>query len=313
MALLLKRPRFLLMLTLLALVIASAVQFAVSALRVEAAPVAAVAPAATRLAIVTAAASLPPGHMLRPADLSELAWPQDEPPPGAIVAGSAAAQALAGSVTRRALAAGELLYPAAVIRPGERGFLSALVAPGNRAIAIAVDATTSAGGLIWPGDRVDVILTQELRDDAVPLGQRVLAETILSNVRILSADQRLMPAGQGSGGLASLAGVGADPAKPGVPATVTLEVTPIEAERVTVAATLGRLHLTLRGVAAAAAESPAPAMWAGSVSPALAGVRRQPAAALSAPVQAPPPPSPASAPARAEAVRIYRGSSGDVK
>lgn len=302
----LKRPRFLLMLTLLALLIAGAVQLLLSALRVEAAPVQAET-AAHAVAIITAAASLPPGHMIRPGDLAELSWPQGEPPPGAIVAGTAPAQALAGSVTRRSLAAGELFNAAAVIRPGERGFLSALVAPGNRAIAIAVDATTSAGGLIWPGDRVDVILTQELRDDAVPLGQRVLAETILSDVRILSADQRLAPAGQDAGGTAGILG---DASKPGVPATITLEVTPIEAERVTVAGTLGRLHLTLRGIAAPVAELPVPAMWAGSVSPGLAGMRRRPAAGLSA---APVAPAAAPAFAASEPVRIYRGSNGGVK
>jgi pilus assembly protein CpaB len=307
MAQLFKRPRFLLMITLLASLIAGAVQFALSARSVEAAPVKqAAAPA---LAIVTAAANLPPGHMIRPGDLAELVWPQGEPPPGAIVSGSPQAQELAGSVTRRALEAGELFHAAAVIRPGERGFLSALVAPGNRAIAIAVDATTSAGGLIWPGDRVDVILTQELRDDAVPLAQRVLSETILSNVRILSADQRLTPAGQAAPGPADVA---SDPAKPGVPATVTLEVTPVEAERVTVAGTLGRLHLTLRGVTAATAEAPVPAMWAGGVSPSLAGVRPRQVQALSAaPVAAAA--APALAVTKPDSVRIYRGSNGDVK
>lgn len=302
MAQLLKWPRFLAVITLLAVLIAGTVQLVMAARRVEAAPVQqAVAPAQ---AIVTVAASLPPGHMIRPADLAELAWPQRDPPPGAIVAGSAEAQQLAGSVTRRALAAGELVHAAAVIRPGERGFLSALVAPGNRAIAIAVDATTSAGGLIWPGDRVDVILTQELRDDAVPLAQRVLSETILSNVRILSADQRLAPAAEAAPGPVDIAG---DPAKPGVPATVTLEVTPIEAERVTVAGTLGRLHLTLRGVAAATNEAPVLAMWAGGVSPALAGVRQRPVPALSA---APVAVAAAPAATRGDSVRIYRGSNG---
>jgi pilus assembly protein CpaB len=305
MAQLLKRPRFLLIITLLAVLIAGAAQFALSARSVEVVPVQHAATPA--MAIVTVAANLPPGHMIRPGDLAELAWPQGDPPPGAIVSGSPQAQGLAGSVTRRALEAGELFHAAAVIRPGERGFLSALVAPGNRAIAIAVDATTSAGGLIWPGDRVDVILTQELRDDAVPLAQRVLSETILSNVRILSADQRLTPAGQVT---ASPTDVATDPSKPGVPATVTLEVTPVEAERVTVAGTLGRLHLTLRGVSAAGAEMPVPAMWAGGVSPSLAGVRRQPAQQLSA---APATPAPTLATAPTNFVRIYRGSAGDAK
>lgn len=306
MAALLKRPRFLAVLLVLALLLAGVIQFAASARRVEAAPVAAQTPLAA-LAVITAATDLPPGHIIRAGDLAELVWPQAEPPPGAIIAGSAAARAVVGAVSRRALATGELLQPAAVIRPGEHGFLAALVAPGNRAIAIAVDATSSASGLIWPGDRVDVILTQELRDDAVPLAQRVLAETILADVRVLSADQRLATASgsDSSSGAGVLAG---DAAKPGVPATVTLEVTPAQAERVTVAATLGRLHLTLRGVESEAA-APVAAMWAGTVSPGLTNIRRTPPASLSAA-----PVSPAGQPvARAGiggsvGVRIYRGS-----
>ena len=305
MAVLFKRPRFLAVLLLLALLIAGLIQVALSARRAEAAPAASLAAPVPALALITVAASLPPGHIIRAADLAELAWPQTSPPPAAIVAGSADAQALLGGVTRRALAAGELLQPAAVIRPGERGFLSALVMPGNRAIAIAVDATSSASGLIWPGDRVDVILTQELRDDAVPLAQRVLAETILADVRILSADQRLAPAGDSSG-QSILSG---DAAKPGIPATVTLEVTPGQAERVTVAATLGRLHLTLRGVAAEtageASAAPVAVMWAGMVSPGLNGVRRAPTASLSAAPVAPASPGVARV---AAGVRIYRGS-----
>jgi pilus assembly protein CpaB len=126
----------------------------------------------------------------------------------------------------------------------------------------------------------------------------------LSNVRILSADQRLTPASQVT---ASPTDVATDPSKPGVPATVTLEVTPVEAERVTVAGTLGRLHLTLRGVTAAGAETSVPAMWAGGVSPSLARVRRQPTQQLSA---APAAPAPAPATVPADFVRIYRGSAG---
>lgn len=300
MAALLKRPRFLMVLMLLALLIAGLIQLVLSARRAEAAPVIRAAPAPV-LAIVSIATNLPPGHIIRAGDLAELAWPQPDPPPGTIIAGSADARALVGAVSRRALATGELLQRAAVIRPGDRGFLSALVAPGNRAIAIAVDATSSASGLIWPGDRVDVILTQELRDDAVPLAQRVLAETILADVRILSADQRLATAGDSS----SAAALAGDAAKPGVPATVTLEVSPVQAERVTVAATLGRLHLTLRGVVADADAAPIAVMWAGTVSPGLTGIRRAPSASLSAA-----PVSPVAPPVTraATGVRIYRGS-----
>jgi pilus assembly protein CpaB len=255
-------------------------------------------------AVIAVKDGLPPGHMLRPEDLSEIRWPDGRTPSGAVLAGSAEARALSGAVTRRAFAAGELVMAGSVIRPGERGFLAALVTPGNRAIAVSVDATTAAGGLIWPGDRVDVILTQEIREDGVPLAQQVVSETILSDARILSTDQKLESAG------ATPQGVEGKIEPRRVPTTVTLEVTPAQAERITVAATLGRLHLTLRGVASAnTAEDGAAGTWAGSVSPALSTVRPRPSQSLSAaPVAPAPGPTPLGE-ARA-GVRVFRGSQG---
>jgi pilus assembly protein CpaB len=300
----LKRPRALLTLMLLSVLLAGLAQWALSARRVDAAPAAAPPPKAAP-ALVAVAGQLPPGYLIQPGDLTELAWPAETRPTGAIPAGSAEARALVGSVTRRAFSDGELVLPSAVLRPGDRGFLASVILPGHRAIAIAVEAATAAGGLIWPGDRVDVILTQELRDDSVPLGQRVLSETILTDARILSTDQTLAPASQAP------AATETTPARPVIPATVTLEVTPAEAERVTVGGTLGKLHLTLRAVAAETGTPPPPATWASSVSPGLASVRVQPPAARSAAPLAPAPPSPVRA--NAEAVRIYRGSAEGVK
>lgn len=305
---LLKRPRALMILMLLAVLLAGIVQWAVSARRVDATPVAQAAPPPAP-ALVAVARALPPGHLILNADLTELAWPAKDLPAGAIVANSVPARALVGSVTRRALADGELVLATAVLRPGDRGFLASVISPGHRAIAIAVEAATAAGGLIWPGDRVDLILTHEIRDDSVPLGQRVFSQTILSDARILSTDQTLAPAAQVP---AETPATATASARPAVPATVTLEVTPAEAERVTVAGTLGTLQLTLRAVANEAGNAARPAAtWASSVSPGLAAVRMVPASARSA-APAPPAQQPSKT-AASNGVRIYRGSNEVVK
>lgn len=305
MATTLKNPRILLLLMLAAVIIAGAAQWALSATRAPAPAAAPVAAAAPATSLVIMARALPPGHMIQPADLSDLPWTASPPPAGAVLSGSAQARDLVGAVTRRNFVAGELLLPAAVIRPGERGFLAAVIGPGHRAVAIAVEAATAAGGLIWPGDHVDVVLTQEIRDDSVPLGQRVLSETILTDVRILSTDQLLDSAAQTPSGPEAVA------APRAVPATVTLEVTPAEAERLTVGATLGKLQLALRAVDGEHADaSPETGTWAATVSPGLQTVRRKPPQPLSAP------PAPVAAPreaARSEAVHIYRGSEGVAK
>ena len=69
-----------------------------------------------------------------------------------------------------------------VMRPGDHGFLAAVLLPGMRAVTVGVDAITGTAGLIWPGDRVDLILTQRSWNAACRSGHRVAAETVLTDV-----------------------------------------------------------------------------------------------------------------------------------
>jgi pilus assembly protein CpaB len=118
---------------------------------------------------------------------------------------------------------------------------------------------------LYPGDRVDVILTQKFNDTA-QLTRRSVSETVVENLRVLVIDalDAKMGAGNSFG------------------RTVTLEVMPDQAEKINVAAELGKLSLTLRsvsgadGVATASTTGPGKATgikptWAGDVSPALGG------------------------------------------
>lgn len=258
-----------------------------------------VAQKAQARAVMAFAGALPPGHIIGTEDLKRVPWPADPIPPAAILDGTPEAERLSGSVTRRAFAAGEFVVRDATVAPGERGFLAAIVSPGYRAFGVRVDAESGASGLIWPGDRVDIILTQEIRQDGVPITQSVVGETVISDVRVLSADQRLENAKPTSGG--DLADRGADSAPPRVPATVTVEVLPRDAERLAVAATLGRLHLVLRSVASGNEVSAGPPTFAGAVSRGLVQVRtetRQLSGPSTAPAVALPP----------RTVRVYRGS-----
>jgi pilus assembly protein CpaB len=134
-----------------------------------------------------------------------------------------------------------------------------------------VDAITGSAGLIWPGDHVDVLLTIELSDTNRPVGQRVAAETVLADVRVIAIDQQLVQ--------------GAAPGTTDVKAaaTVTLEVTARQSERISVATRLGRLSLVVRAARPSEAEhdehqgdvmprltpQEPTTTWAGDVSPAL--------------------------------------------
>lgn len=147
-----------------------------------------------------------------------------------------------------------------LIRPRDRGFLASVLRPGWRAISVGVDVVTGTAGLIWPGDHVDLILTQELAAGDAPLARRVIGETVLSDVRVIAVDQQFTQGTAGEGAPSRIA------------RTVTLEVLPEQAERVVVAGRLGRIALSVRSAEMfqLEASSPQRALFGADVSHALA-------------------------------------------
>jgi pilus assembly protein CpaB len=172
------------------------------------------------------------------------------------------------------LAAGEPLNVSELVRPSERQFLAAALKPGTRAVSIAVDAPQSAAGLILPGDQVDVILTQSFADTGTDPALRTVAETVLHDVRVIAIDQNLTTT-RSAGASRTLI-----PAESRVPKTVTFEVTEKQAERLIVAAQLGRLQLSVRPLETSPATTDADKReagptWASDVSPALNELNRR--------------------------------------
>src|SRR5262249_17537927 len=117
-----------------------------------------------------------------------------------------------------------------VLRPRDRGFLATVLAPGKRAISINVDASSGVSGLIWPGDYVDVVLTQ-VGDKEEDLAYRTLSETVLHNVRIIAIDQEIAQGGAANN--ASGGKVWAAPSGQAHPPshTVSLELAPADARK----------------------------------------------------------------------------------
>jgi pilus assembly protein CpaB len=141
---------------------------------------------------------------------------------------------LLGTVVRNEITAGQPLTHGSLIKPGERGFLAAALGPGMRAISVSVSATSGVGGFVFPGDRVDVMLTQQVDGEGAPLK---VTETILRNMRVLAVDKRtyaISPQGKPIFGKSRL---------------VTFEATPKIAEKIQVAQTIGSLSLSLRSIA----------------------------------------------------------------
>jgi pilus assembly protein CpaB len=207
-----------------------------------------------------------------------------------------------GAVLRREVPASEPILQSAIAKPGERDFLQVVLTPGERAIAIPVATGGASTGLLSPGDRVDVILTQNFKGDNTanaPLTRRSVSETVVENLRVLAIDE---PDKLTAPGRSTAAPV--NPAAGNFGRTVTLEVTAEQAEEINVAIELGKLSLTLRSAldnrphVAAAPPPAAPSFvkaaalpvdghikptWAGDVSPALKGAAQEKPVAIPAP------------------------------
>lgn len=244
-------------------------------LTVEAVPVA----PPVQVAVLVAARTLRPGALLKAEDVTTALVTQSTAPEGARIDTPAARAELLGAMLRHTVLTNEVLLPIHVMRAGDRGFLAAVLGPGLRAATVGVNSVTGTAGLIWPGDHVDLILTQTLDDPAAPAGRRIAGETVLHNVRVIAIDQELMQGATAAAGSST-----------GQTRTVTLEVSPDNAERVAVATRLG--HLSLSVISADPSEVPrtpevasavaarAPITWGGDVSPALqAGRKADPSSA----------------------------------
>jgi pilus assembly protein CpaB len=191
------------------------------------------APAPLTVGYFVAARPLPRGTLAREEDFAVRSVPSESVPTGAILDAPDARIGLRGSLIRKFLDTGSPVTSQDVLRPRDRGFLASVLAPDSRAISIKVDAESGVSGLIWPGDYVDVVLTQ-LVDKADP-ANGALSETVLHNVRIVAIDQEIV-----QGGSANNATAGK------VAKTVSLEVAPEQVKKITVAGELGKLSLAVR-------------------------------------------------------------------
>lgn len=179
------------------------------------------------------------GALLAETDIRTDSMDIDKVPGNALPAAAQHDGGLLGAMVRTPLVEGAVLRVNDVLPQGKRGFLSAALSPGMRAISIAVDAVTGTAGLIAPDDRVDMLLTQGSIGDQ-PNKPMIVSETVLANLRVIAVDQRFVAIVDSKDG-------------PGIARTVTVEVSPDQALRVAVAQQLGRLTLAVRPV-----EPPAP-------------------------------------------------------
>ena len=115
-------------------------------------PQAATAAAAVpvKMTVLVAARAVRAGSLLKPEDLAAKEVTQEAAGSDSNPDNADVRRSLAGAMVRRGLAKDEVLQSADVMRPGDHGFLAAVLQPGMRAVTVGVDAITGSAGLIWP-------------------------------------------------------------------------------------------------------------------------------------------------------------------
>lgn len=178
--------------------------------------------------IVVAAKDIPPGtnfndEAIKKGLIKTTPWPKNSIPAGAF----SSPQQVVGKVNRVKILANEPILESRLA--GEGAGLTVRLEPGKRALAFPVNEIVGVSGFIVPDDRVDIILT------TTPLGEgqdAKVSKVVMQNMRVLSVAQSTE---QKDG-------------KPQLARSITLEVTPEEAEKLSLASQEGQLVLALRGL-----------------------------------------------------------------
>ena len=207
--------------------------------------------------VVVAASQLHFGNKIRREHLRVVDWPAAAVPEGSFksiddilgkkeAAKNEAGEAAAGGkaendkeiearVVLRTIEVNEPILKGKITGFGGRASLSTLIAPGMRATTIRVNDITGVAGFVLPGDRVDILLTRDPTasgENRRRAGKNLQTDVFLQNMKVLAIAQD----------------ANEDRNKPVVVKAVTLEVTPIQAQKLTLAQKLGSLSLALRHV-----------------------------------------------------------------
>jgi pilus assembly protein CpaB len=174
--------------------------------------------------IVVASQDLGVGAVINDTQVKMVGWPKASLPQGSF----AATGQVVGRVALDKIAAGEPITAAKLVPAGgQPGILTYKIPEGHRAMTVAVDQVSGVAGFITPGNKVDVVLSV-----TPPGGKQPLSKIVLQDVPVLAIGQIISQEKKDE--------------KPQVVPTVTMDVTPDDAEKLAVASTQGRLQLVLR-------------------------------------------------------------------
>jgi pilus assembly protein CpaB len=172
--------------------------------------------------VIVANGIIPAGSRIEPNQVRSVPWPVNIKPEGAV----SDMTALEGGIARTSIEKNEPVLEANVVKQGT-GLLPLIINEGMRGVSVKVDSVTGVSGFITPNSRVDVIAAGE----ADGTGDRERrSKVILQNVRVLATGKSIEQQDE----------------KPVEVPTVTLLVSPQEAEKLTLATYRDPVRLALR-------------------------------------------------------------------
>jgi pilus assembly protein CpaB len=171
--------------------------------------------------VAVAAKPLPMGSLLSPTDVKLIAWPQSSP----IAGGYTRVEDVINRGLLAPVVENEPLTASKVALPEAGAGLPPTITPGMRAISVKVDEVVGVAGFVVPGAKVDVVVTMS--------GDLAVSKVVVTNLQVLAAGTRIDQQQARDG-------------KPMPTTVVTLLVTPEEGEKISLAASVGRIMLTLR-------------------------------------------------------------------
>ena len=185
------------------------------------------APSGETIDVYVAKLDIPQNDLIDAATMLKLEpWPKDKVPPGAITK----LEDIKERRARQPIVAEDIVLEKKLLPKGEAGSrASDQVLPGYRLIGIKVDAVATSGNLIKPGDRVDLMVHMSKNpNNGIP---DAVTKTFLQDVKVFAVNSTTSDE---------------DPEGSISAKTVTLEVTPSEAEAVTFCQSVGKIMLTAR-------------------------------------------------------------------
>ncbi|MDP3869323.1 Flp pilus assembly protein CpaB [Phenylobacterium sp.] len=181
--------------------------------------------------VVVATQPIERGVALQPAALKVVRFPQAAAPAGAL---STIEEASAGGqrLALRAIVINEPILATKITAPGGKVNLSAAMTPGMRAVTFRANDVAGVAGFVLPGDRVDVLVTRDTGAQGGKSGSTFVTQILADNLKVLGVDQ-----------------LDDDTTtKPVVVKAITLEVTPAQAQVISLAQAVGTVSLALRQV-----------------------------------------------------------------